>query len=134
MNWRKQVSLTNCTGCPDESADAECLDGIQAHNLWLSFLLEQWELAKTEPNTLAYSSIYGRLLQHSLSDPSALTHHPAAVGARFRLLMLGLRYCTMFANREKEYLPASIMYQRVIRAGLAWYEPDKLCPSRSFLF
>jgi len=36
--------------------------------------------------------MYGRLLAASLQDPAVLSHHPAAVGAYFRLLTLGLQY------------------------------------------
>lgn len=32
------------------------------------------------------------LIQGSLADPDALSQHPAAVGARFRLLLLGLKH------------------------------------------
>ncbi|GMH40744.1 hypothetical protein BSKO_08648 [Bryopsis sp. KO-2023] len=108
----------------DASADAKCLEGINAHTLWLSFLLEQWELVRNEPSTGAFCAIYGRLLQQSLGDPSVLSHHPAAAGALFKLLTLGLRYCEFCLKDHVESVSAAVLYERIIKAGLTWFE----CP------
>lgn len=67
---------------------------ISAHFLWLSFLQEQWAVVGKlrDARTAAARVMYGRLLAASLHDPAVLSHHPAAVGAYFRLLTLGLKY------------------------------------------
>jgi transposase len=67
---------------------------ISAHFLWLSFLQEQWAVIGKlrDARTAAARVMYGRLLAASLHDPAVLSHHPAAVGAYFRLLTLGLKY------------------------------------------
>lgn len=70
------------------------LQAISAHFLWLSFLQEQWAIISRlrDARTAAARVMYGRLLAASLHDPAVLSHHPAAVGAYFRLLTLGLKY------------------------------------------
>jgi hypothetical protein len=70
------------------------VQAISAHFLWLSFLQEQWAIISRmrDARTAAARVTYGRLLAASLHDPAVLSHHPAAVGAYFRLLTLGLKY------------------------------------------
>lgn len=70
------------------------VQAISAHFLWLSFLTEQWAIISRlrDARTAAARVMYGRLLAASLQDPAVLSHHPAAVGAYFRLLTLGLKY------------------------------------------
>jgi hypothetical protein len=70
------------------------MQAISAHFLWLSFLQEQWAIISRmrDARTAAARVTYGRLLAASLHDPVVLSHHPAAVGAYFRLLTLGLKY------------------------------------------
>lgn len=67
---------------------------VAAHHTWLAQLLEMWVVVARlgDSRTAAARQQYGRLLHASLRDPSLLTSHPAAVGARFRLLTLGLVY------------------------------------------
>lgn len=36
----------------DNSAQARSIDGIKAHSIWLSFLLEQWEVSRQAPTNL----------------------------------------------------------------------------------
>jgi hypothetical protein len=62
--------------------------------MWLSYLLEQWAVVSRlrDGRTAAARVMYGRLLAASLQDPVVLSHHPAAVGAYFRLLTLALKY------------------------------------------
>ena len=64
--------------------------------------------------------VFARLLNHSLHHPHILSHHPAAAGARFKLLTLALRYCEFFAVRIPDCVPVAVLYERIIRAGLAW--------------
>lgn len=70
------------------------LQAISAHFLWLSYLIETWAVVSRlrDSRTAAARTVYGRLLAASLRDPLVLSHHPAAVGAYFRLLTLGLVY------------------------------------------
>lgn len=67
---------------------------MSAHFLWLSFLQEQWAVISSlrDGRTAAARVMYGRLLAASLHDPAVLSHHPAALGAYFRLLTLALQY------------------------------------------
>lgn len=74
--------------------DEAMLAAVGAHAGWLSFLSEQWTLTSGLGDTRAEAvrALYNRLLHYSLRDPAALSSHPAAIGARFRLLQLGLVY------------------------------------------
>lgn len=56
--------------------------------------METWAVVSRlrDSRTAAARTVYGRLLAASLQDPNVLSHHPAAVGAYFRLLTLGLVY------------------------------------------
>lgn len=73
-----------------------CFDwqALSAHFLWLSYLMETWAVVSRlrDSRTAAARTVYGRLLAASLQNPCVLSHHPAAVGAYFRLLTLGLQY------------------------------------------
>ncbi|KAF8068220.1 PI4KA1 [Scenedesmus sp. PABB004] len=72
--------------------DEATLQAIAAHFLWLGHLLETWAVVSRlrDGRAAAARAVIGRLLAASLQDPAALCHHPAAVGAYFRLLTLGL--------------------------------------------
>jgi hypothetical protein len=98
------------------------LQAIYAHFLWLSHLLETWAVVSRlrDGRTAAARAVYGRLLAASLQDPAVLSHHPAAVGAYFRLLTLGLVYgrsCLGAAGsgpgRGQDVL---LLFDRILRA------------------
>ena len=61
-----------------------------------------------------------RLFSASLADAGAsLTAHPASAGARFRLLLLALRYCRAqeeAARNRPTPLPIVLLYEQVGRA------------------
>lgn len=93
---------------------------VSAHFLWLSFLTEQWAVIARlrDARTAAARVMYGRLLAASLQDPAVLSHHPAALGAYFRLLTLGLKYgrsCLRGgpATAGKDVL---LLFDRILRA------------------
>lgn len=91
LDWLmlRTPNSTSVLRCPFPGVQA-----ISAHFLWLSFLTEQWAIISRlrDARTAAARVMYGRLLAASLQDPAVLSHHPAAVGAYFRLLSLGLKY------------------------------------------
>lgn len=70
------------------------LQAISAHSLWLGHLRETWAVMSLlrDTRTAAARGVLGRLLAASLQDPLVLSHHPAALGAYFRLLSFGLTY------------------------------------------
>ncbi|WIA31067.1 hypothetical protein OEZ86_001095 [Tetradesmus obliquus] len=107
--------------------DEGVLQAIYAHFLWLSHLLETWAVVSRlrDGRTAAARAVYGRLLAASLQDPAVLSHHPAAVGAYFRLLTLGLVYgrsCLGAAGsgpgRGQDVL---LLFDRILRAALLWF-------------
>jgi transposase len=126
-------SLTNEWCCPAVLV----LQAISAHFLWLSFMQEQWAVISKlrDARTAAARVMYGRLLAASLLDPAVLSHHPAAVGAYFRLLTLGLKYgrsCLRAgpATAGKDVL---LLFDRILQAvrlmpcdhttAVTWFRP-----------
>jgi len=73
----------------------ELVAGIQAHQVWLVYLLELWESARHRVRRAdaPLASALRRLLAAALASPEALCSHPYARPALFRLLSLGLRFC-----------------------------------------
>ncbi|KAF6255211.1 hypothetical protein COO60DRAFT_237645 [Scenedesmus sp. NREL 46B-D3] len=107
--------------------DEGVLQAIYAHFLWLSHLLESWAVVSRlrDGRTAAARAVYGRLLAASLQDPAVLSHHPAAVGAYFRLLTLGLVYgrsclgaAGSGADRGQDVL---LLFDRILRTALLWF-------------
>ncbi|KAK9812698.1 hypothetical protein WJX72_002251 [[Myrmecia] bisecta] len=108
------------------AAGDSIVDGVIAHHIWLSYLLETWQVfsAGSSSQARAVTIQYGRLLQQSLKDPQGLTHQPASSGARFRLLLLALRYChQMQAARPNQPcpLPVMVLFERILQAALQWF-------------
>jgi hypothetical protein len=107
------------------------VQAISAHFLWLSFLTEQWAIISRlrDARTAAARVMYGRLLAASLQDPAVLSHHPAAVGAYFRLLTLGLKYgrsCLRGgpATAGKDVL---LLFDRILQAVSRLVDPVAVC-------
>eukprot|EP00878_Enallax_costatus_P012821 GHUV01013388.1.p1 GENE.GHUV01013388.1~~GHUV01013388.1.p1 ORF type:complete len:2087 (+),score=705.77 GHUV01013388.1:215-6475(+) len=113
--------------------DESMLQAISAHFLWLSYLMETWAVVSRlrDSRTAAARTVYGRLLAASLRDPSVLSHHPAAVGAYFRLLTLGLVYgqsClrSVTSSGSGKAVAAGadvlLLFDRILQAALLWFK------------
>eukprot|EP00884_Botryococcus_braunii_P016006 jgi/Botrbrau1/3089/Bobra.0070s0075.1 len=123
---------TSCRreGAPDD--DQASIDAISAHHLWLSFWLETWQVlgSGTGPVASALLNIMKYTVSVSLQDATVLTSHPAAAGARFRLLQLALLVARYHQSskgfggsdfKEQRQLTAGILYQRVLKGALLWF-------------
>ena len=55
-------------------------------------ILSQVAASMQDPDGQAMIALLDGLLQHALADAHALTQHPSAVGARFRLLALAVKH------------------------------------------
>lgn len=66
--------------------------------------------------TAAARMLFGRLLAASLQDPLVLSHHPAALGAYFRLLTLGLVYGKSCVAAGAVGSDVLLLFDRIIRA------------------
>eukprot|EP00878_Enallax_costatus_P038098 GHUV01043251.1.p1 GENE.GHUV01043251.1~~GHUV01043251.1.p1 ORF type:complete len:186 (+),score=43.64 GHUV01043251.1:440-997(+) len=95
--------------------------------------METWAVVSRlrDSRTAAARTVYGRLLAASLRDPSVLSHHPAAVGAYFRLLTLGLVYgqsClrSVTSSGSGKAVAAGadvlLLFDRILQAALLWFK------------
>ncbi len=84
------------SGEEQHAAPGVAVDTIHAHHLWIAFLWEVWEQRRHDLSRMkgkAAAALW-RLFSASLADAGRLlTAHPASAGARFRLLLLALKYC-----------------------------------------
>lgn len=136
VNGRKESRRSTMTISDDVSVQ---LAAIRAHHAWVVFLTEVWQSQRHDrsPGCLSLRGSIGRILDASLGgiDESPLSLHPAAIGARFRLLHLALSYICA-ADRPTPELPDSShqmhFYRRVVLTALqtfntsvSWYESDR---------
>ncbi|KAL5017409.1 hypothetical protein ScPMuIL_006998 [Solemya velum] len=102
---------------------------VTPHQVWTKFLTERVEIAKYSSTDQV--AILLSLLHRSLSisvgkSPGLISKHPAAVGPRFRLLIMGLSLL------QGEILPnstnKSVLRERVYAAALDYFAGPKICP------
>ncbi|GIL78260.1 hypothetical protein Vretifemale_7693, partial [Volvox reticuliferus] len=108
----------------DSAAEWELLEGLSCHHQWIAFLYEMWASAgdRTDAERRALTSVYDRLLHHSLLAPEErLCSHPAAVAPLFRLLQLALSYLARISRSRPWGPPQALLFDRVLRAGLLWF-------------
>jgi hypothetical protein len=95
---------------------------IAAHHVWLSYLLELWSVVSLlgDEREAAVQHKFARLLYVSLANPGCLTHHPAAVGAYFRLLQLGLAFGRSQLRSGQTLsghpVPVLLLFDQILRA------------------
>ena len=102
--------------------------GVRAHGAWLAYWAELWAAygeGGVGRDARAVTAILGRILHRSLADGRGLTQHPAAAGARARLVCLALRVAQaeeVAASPRPCPASAAILCQRALRAALLWHE------------
>lgn len=113
-------------GEPKPLPEKDPVEGITAHRLWLGFFLDRFEVVRH--GSIEQLLLFGRMLQGSLKSPSQFSCHPAATGAFFTLMILGLKYCScQFQNNLQNcMLGLHLLEDRVYRAALGWFavEPE----------
>ncbi|KAL2653163.1 hypothetical protein R1flu_021291 [Riccia fluitans] len=111
-------------GEPELSPNTDPVLGINAHRIWLGFLLDRFEV--TRHGCCDHLLLFGRLLHGSISRPLQLTTHPAAAGAFFTLLLFTLKYCSYQTQigslMEKNGVLS--LEDAVYRAGLNWFSVE----------
>ncbi|KAA6416579.1 MAG: phosphatidylinositol 4-kinase alpha-like, partial [Trebouxia sp. A1-2] len=112
------------------------VDDITAHHIWVGFFLQTWQVMSygASAESAAITTIFTRMLQHSLKDSHGLSQHPAATGTRFRLLLLALQHCRQTQQHQRyqhgQICPPhiAVLFERIMatalaafRAPPAWY-------------
>ncbi|XP_027904487.1 phosphatidylinositol 4-kinase alpha 1 isoform X2 [Vigna unguiculata] len=108
-------------GEPEPQPDINPVEQIIAHRLWLGFLIDRFEVIRHQ--SVEQLLLLGRLLQGTTKLPWNFSHHPAATGTFFTLMLLGLKYCScqFQGNLQKFHLGLQLLEDRIYRAALGWF-------------
>uniref|UniRef100_A0A0D6QSE9 1-phosphatidylinositol 4-kinase n=1 Tax=Araucaria cunninghamii TaxID=56994 RepID=A0A0D6QSE9_ARACU len=113
-------------GEPNSPLEKNPVEGITSHRLWLGFFLDRFEVVRHD--CIEQLLLFGRMLQGSMKSPYHFSCHPAATGAFFTLMLLGLKFCScQFQNNLQNCVPGLYLLEdRVYRAALGWFalEPE----------
>ncbi|BBM99121.1 phosphatidylinositol 4-kinase A [Marchantia polymorpha subsp. ruderalis] len=111
-------------GEPGPPPHPDPVPGINAHRVWLGFLLDRFEVIRHGCSDQFL--LIGRLLQGSVTRPRQFTTHPAAAGAFFTLMFFSLKYCTFQTQLGSlvEKSGALLLEDAVYRAGLSWFSVE----------
>eukprot|EP00002_Diphylleia_rotans_P031994 TRINITY_DN6677_c0_g1_i2.p1 TRINITY_DN6677_c0_g1~~TRINITY_DN6677_c0_g1_i2.p1 ORF type:complete len:1668 (+),score=400.29 TRINITY_DN6677_c0_g1_i2:37-5040(+) len=107
------------------------LQNPEPHSIILDFLLEQFEVGRLFP----YSNLqlFHKVVSSSLKNYKRMSHDPAALGARARLLDLSLKlYVRLYSEQQMSNgtplvlaigsVKANIFISRILAAGLNWFQ------------
>ncbi|XP_057436826.1 phosphatidylinositol 4-kinase alpha 1 [Lotus japonicus] len=113
-------------GEPELQPEMDPVEQIIAHRLWLGFFIDRFEAVRHQ--SVEQLLLLGRMLQGTTKLSWNFSHHPAANGTFFTLMLLGLKYCTcqFQGNLQKFQLGLQLLEDRIYRASLGWfaYEPE----------
>ncbi|XP_027354041.1 phosphatidylinositol 4-kinase alpha 1 isoform X3 [Abrus precatorius] len=113
-------------GEPELQPEIDPVEQIIAHRLWLGFLIDRFEAVRHQ--SVEQLLLLGRMLQGTTKLPWNFSHHPAATGTFFTLMLLGLKYCScqFQGNLQKFQLGLQLLEDRIYRAALGWFafEPE----------
>jgi phosphatidylinositol 4-kinase len=90
-------------------------ESIAVHRVWLGFLLDRFEVVRHTGSDQLLLLV--RLMQASMQSPNHFSSHPAAAGAFFTLLLLGLKLCDCLlqSSTHNERLGINLLRDRVYR-------------------
>jgi phosphatidylinositol 4-kinase len=96
-------------------------ESIAVHRVWLGFLLDRFEVVRHTGSDQLLLLV--RLMQASMQSPNHFSSHPAAAGAFFTLLLLGLKLCDCLlqSSTHTERLGVNLLRDRVYRAAFSWF-------------
>ncbi|KAL2650963.1 hypothetical protein R1flu_019091 [Riccia fluitans] len=108
-------------GIPGPCDDTEIVQGIAAHQVWLGFLLDRFEVVRNVSSDQLY--LISKLLQGAFKSPTHFSTHPAATGTFFTLLLLSLKFCAFQAQVCSGLSNTGIylLEKRTYRAALGWF-------------
>lgn len=112
-------------GEPVSTGHRDVVEGIMAHRLWLGFFYDRFEAVRH--SRAEQLSLIGRLLQGSLKRPDQFSSHPAATGAFFSLMLLGLKFCAcQLQTHPTMSMGIYLLEDRIYRAALSWFSSDPI--------
>ncbi|CAJ1973096.1 unnamed protein product [Sphenostylis stenocarpa] len=102
-------------GEPEPQPEINPVEQIIAHRLWLGFLIDRFEAVRHQ--SVEQLLLLGRMLQGTTKLPWIFSHHPAATGTFFTLMLLGLKYCSCQCqgNLQKFHLGLQLLEDRIYR-------------------
>ncbi|CAH1425938.1 unnamed protein product [Lactuca virosa] len=111
---------------PESPPEKDPVEQILAHKLWIGFFIDRFEVVRHD--SLVQLLLLGRMLQGTTKLPWKFSHHPAAAGTFFTVMLLGLKFCACQyeGNLQKVRLGIQLLEDGIYRAALGWfaYEPE----------
>lgn len=113
-------------GEPEAEPEIDPVEQIMAHRLWLGFFIDRFEVVRH--NSVEQLLLLGRMLQGMTKLPWNFSHHPAATGTFFTVMLLGLKFCSCQSQRNLQNFKTGLqlLEDRIYRTSLGWfaYEPE----------
>nr|XP_011464124.1 PREDICTED: phosphatidylinositol 4-kinase alpha 1 [Fragaria vesca subsp. vesca] len=113
-------------GEPEAPPEVNPVEQIMAHRLWLGFFIDRFEVVRH--NSIEQLLLLGRMLQGTTKLPWNFSHHPAATGTFFTVMLLGLKFCSCQSQRNLQNFKTGLqlLEDRIYRASLGWFafEPE----------
>ncbi|XP_050363023.1 phosphatidylinositol 4-kinase alpha 1 isoform X2 [Argentina anserina] len=113
-------------GEPEVPPEVNPVEQIMAHRLWLGFFIDRFEVVRH--NSIEQLLLLGRMLQGTTKLPWNFSHHPAATGTFFTVMLLGLKFCSCQSQRNLQNFKTGLqlLEDRIYRASLGWFafEPE----------
>ncbi|KAI3774770.1 hypothetical protein L1987_49332 [Smallanthus sonchifolius] len=113
-------------GEPQSLPEKDPVQQIQAHKLWIGFFIDRFEVVQHD--SIVQLLLLGRMLQATTKLPWKFSHHPAATGTFFTVMLFGLKFCSCQyrGSLQKVRLGLQILEDGLYRASLVWFahEPE----------
>ncbi|KAI3803662.1 hypothetical protein L1987_31821 [Smallanthus sonchifolius] len=113
-------------GEPQSPPEKEPVQQIQAHKLWIGFFIDRLEVVQHD--SVVQLLLLGRMLQATTKLPWKFSHHPAATGTFFTVMLFGLKFCSCQyrGSLQKVRLGLQLLEDGIYRASLVWFahEPE----------
>ncbi|KAL3515190.1 hypothetical protein ACH5RR_022092 [Cinchona calisaya] len=113
-------------GEPELQPEKDPVEQIMAHRLWLGYFIDRFEVVRHD--SVEQLLLLGRMLQGTTKLPWNFSHHPAATGTFFTLMLLGLKFCSCHLQRNLNNFRTGLqlLEDRIYRTSLGWFahEPE----------
>ncbi|XP_019197522.1 PREDICTED: phosphatidylinositol 4-kinase alpha 1-like isoform X1 [Ipomoea nil] len=108
-------------GEPELPPEKDPVEQIMAQRLWIGFFIDRFEVVRH--NSIEQLLLLGRLLQGTTKLTWNFSHHPAASGTFFTLMLLGLKFCSCKSQGSLQNFSSGLqlLEDRIYRASLGWF-------------